>query len=299
MSFSQVYRNFFDLISVFGNAPISRDENGLFKRSIKKTFYSAILGLAIGVYFTVIITQQLILNFQDHETNGFTLLFIVTVREVASCIMFGYIMFMSIVVAGDHAVLLNVLVDLEREIKSYLERFDFNENSANKRRFSLESNWTAAGLILWQLGINASIVLIFNDFNMTIRLVWMSTLHFSIVMYIRMLIVVLGRNLRLMRLCFGHNYSSLLATDLKIVDAVASAKNKLVEVFSGILLINLFYDFITKLVTLFWWIYSIVNGATYQFTFDAFYVLAGYVMPFWIKLYLLTHATEGLASEVS
>lgn len=298
MAFSLVHRNFFDVISVFGNAPISRDQNGRFQISIKKVVYSLLMFITIGGYFTFDIARQLIISFEDHETNGFTLFIISAIREIMSSIMFSYIMIVSVIVAKKHAILLNLLVDLENNINSNLIRFESNDITIMKRNL-FESNWSSAALILWQLVINVSIVLIFNQLEMTIRLVWFSSMQFCIVLYIRMLIILLKQNLSLVRKCFGQNYSVLLASDLSILDDLTRAKNMLVKVFSGILMMNFVYDLITKLVTLFWWIYSIVNADTYSFTFNVFYVMFGYVLPFWMKLFLLTNATEGFTAEVS
>lgn len=258
--------------------------------------YSIFLNLVIGGYFAVLVCGQLITSFVDHDT-GLTLFFIVSIREIMSCIMFGYTLIISLTKAKDHAKLLNVLVELEQGVNAYLMRFNCIHRTVSKH--PLESNWTSVALIGWQFVINASIVTIFSDINMTVRLLWMSTMQYCLLFYIRMLMIVVTQNLRKLRICFCHNCFSLLATDLLILDNVTSAKNMLKNVFSGILLMGLLFDFITKLVTVFWWIYSIVNAATYPFTFNAFYVCFGYVLPFWLKWFLFAHAMEGFADEVS
>lgn len=297
MSFNQIHRPFFDIISILGNAPISPNRHGLLQRSIPKTCYSLTLTIVLCVSFTIIVARHLVFSFAVRETNGMTLFLVVSIRELISCIMFAYIMIVSVSIAMPHARLLNSLVDLEQSVAIYLERFNSNITGV-ATHYRAESNWTAAALILWQLAINAGIVYVFGDYPLTLRLLWTTNMQFCVLLYVRMLIIVFTRELRLLRICFGQNEMSLLAGDLLLVDQVGHIKKQLVQVFSGIIVMNFLHDMLTMLVTGFWWIFMLVNYGSSTVVFDAFYVLGGYVLPFWIKSYLVTKAAEAFAAEV-
>lgn len=296
MSFEQVHQPFFNVISVFGNAPIRCNKHGHFERCVAKTYYSLFVTCAIGGYFAYVVLSHLVASFQEQHTNGIILLAIVLIREFTACIMFIYIMLQCVAVARDHANFLNHLGDLNQRISAYLLRFDSNHCQWSKHRS--DSNWVAAALVTWQLSVNVSIITVYEQLNMAAMMLWMASMKYCIVLYARMLLIEVTRQLCRLRMGFSRNSASLLTSDWVVLDAVASAKETLEQVFGNIILMNLFYDLTLMLVTVFWWIYTVMNGYPHLY-YNMFFVWGGSILPFWMKLFLLPFSTERFAAEVS
>lgn len=300
MSFRTIHQPYFEVISIFSNAPISKNKQGKFHRSIAKCVYSVLLTICLDVYFIKVLVDQVISHFVNRESNGLTLMIVFSSRQICSSLTFAYIMLVCVGVARSHADLLNLLIDLERSVHEHKVRFNCTHSNAKPRW--MESNWPAATLVVWNISVNALMSKIYDineGTHIDVLLVWIASMQFCIVLYVRMLMTLLTSNCRQLRGCFVHSHRSMLASDLVILDQVADAKNVLIHAFGGILLVNFFYDVITVLVTTFWAIFTLANYGASNHVVDMAFVLGGYTIPFVSKVFLVTNAAEGLAAEVS
>lgn len=294
-SFRRTHQPFFDVISIFGTAPISKNLHGKFHQSTLKCVYSVLLTICLMAYFLHIVITQLIALFKIRESNGITLFISYSIHQVCMIISFAYIMFDSIRVARSHSDLLNLMVDLEHSVDDYRVRFSCTLDQP--KTCWTESNWTAVALVAWINVVNLFTSLTYDQVD--VLFLWIDSMQFCLVLYVRLLTILLTRTCGQMRRCFAHSQRAMLASDLVVLDQVANVKDGLMHTFGGVMLMNFFSDLITVLVTAFWVIFTVAHDDSTSHFLDMAFVLSGYTIPFVIKVYLVTNTMEGYATEVS
>lgn len=302
MSFDRNYRPVFKFVSIFGTLPISRNptKSRQFTRSIVKSFYSVIITVVIDTLFVLGAYTEVLRKFNGKKKNGSTLFFVTTFQEIFVFCMYGCVVMNNLVIARKHADFLNALSSLEIKLQSYMLRSKYKPNDVRHPR--LDSNWISLALFLWTatlMSIMERTIGPPDDKYISVLFVWMSMTHLSNALYIRVLAIFINQNCRFVRMCFARNQTGRLDGDVQLLDEVNQVKEMFVDVFSGSLIITLFYDFITILVVVFWATYTVVYITSMQTIVDAVIMVFAYVLPFLVKIFLLTNTAEGLPAEVS
>lgn len=303
MSFDeQIYRPFFNTVSIFGLLPFHRNPKNRspYNRSIAKCIYSVFLILLLDSIFVFGVSFEIIRKFKTKKQNGTTLFFVSTFQEFFVVFMYGCVMINSVVIAKKHASFLNTLMDLDVEVQQYLKGHKCK--SSDVRHPQIDSNWITVILVLWTIIFISILEITIGPDKykfISVLFVWMSTTHLCNGLYIRLLATLINRSFRSLRVCFSQNNISLLDDGVEILDKVHKTKEMFVDVFSGCLIINLFYDLMTMLIVVFWAIYTVVYIPTRQTKLDAVWIVSGYFVPFLVKMYLVTNAAEGFTAEVS
>lgn len=302
MTFHRIYRPVFNVVSLLGVVPFNNNSKNpqQFSASFAKCIYSVMIAISIDALFIFGVIVEINHKFDTKMVNGSTLFYLTTLQEFFNVFMYAIVIINSITIARSHADFLNSLSDLERKVEIYLLRHKYKPSDIHHPR--LDAIWIPILLVVWTCLFNSFLEVSLGPKNyrfVSVLYVWMCITHFCNGLYTRLLSIFINRNIRSLRMYFAHNPIAFLADDLEILDEVDHIKDMFVTVFSRNVIISFFYDFGTMLAMVFWAIYTVVYINTMQTKIDAVTIVFTYILPYFVKIFLVTNAAEGFTTEVS